>query len=97
MTPSIATRPPVTTSLREIFDIGVAKTRNNIRELNQSGATWAFATDGDFSKLDEGFFDISNWTTSFFTGMTAMHAVDGGQDLAGRTATKPGLSGGCPA
>ena len=70
MTPSLALQPELeTTSLRRGFDLCVTKTRKNICDLNEQPTTWAFATDGDYSKWEEGFFEIGNWTTSFFTGM----------------------------
>ncbi len=64
------------TSIRNAFDLCVAKTRNNIRELNAQPTTWAFAPDGDYRKWDEDFAAIGNWTTSFFTGMALLAWLD---------------------
>ena len=51
------------------YETLVAKTRRNIADLVAQPTTWSFAPDGDYSKWDEGFLEIGNWTTSFFTGM----------------------------
>lgn len=59
--------------LRRAFDVCVRKTRRNIKDLANEPKTWSWALDGDYSKFKEGFFEIGNWTTSFFTGM-ALHA-----------------------
>ncbi len=58
-------------ALRAAFDICVRKTRNNIRALADENPpkTWAFDKDGQYSRWNEGFYEIGNWTTSFFTGM----------------------------
>jgi unsaturated chondroitin disaccharide hydrolase len=54
------------------FALCVRKSRRNITDLANSGTTWAWAGDGDYSKFPEGFFEIGNWTTSFFTGMALL-------------------------
>jgi unsaturated chondroitin disaccharide hydrolase len=54
------------------FALCVRKTRRNITDLPDSGTTWSWAVDGDYSKYQEGFFEIGNWTTSFFTGMALL-------------------------
>ena len=73
MTPSLAPQPALApASIRGGFDLCVAKTRRNIRDLNEQPTTWAFAVDGDYAKWAEGFFEIGNWTTSFFTGMALL-------------------------
>lgn len=50
----------------------VAKTRRNIKDLAARPATWSNAVDGDYAKFPEGFFEIGNWTSSFFTGMALL-------------------------
>lgn len=78
-----ATAPPTTesaTSVRAAFDLCVAKTRRNLSDLARSRRTWAFAVDGDYSASNEGFFEIGNWTTSFFTGMGMLAWLDNGDD-----------------
>lgn len=73
MTPPSATQPsPASTLHREAFDICVAKTRRNIHDLHSHPTTWAFAADGDYTEWNEGFHEIGNWTTSFFTGMAIL-------------------------
>ena len=53
------------------YETLVAKTRCNIADLVAQPTTWSWAADGDYSTWDEGFFDIGNWTTSFFTDREA--------------------------
>lgn len=73
MTPPSATQTsPASTLHREAFDICVAKTRRNIRDLHTHPTSWAFAPDGDYTKWNEDFHEIGNWTTSFFTGMAIL-------------------------
>lgn len=55
--------------LRRAFDVCVQKTQKNIKDLADHPAAWSNAIDGDYSKWKEGFFEIGNWTSSFFTGM----------------------------
>lgn len=64
------------TAFREAFDLCVAKTRRNLPALAASGRTWSFAPDGDYPAWQEGFFEIGNWTTSFFTGMGVVAWMD---------------------
>ncbi|MEO5712372.1 MAG: glycoside hydrolase family 88 protein [Luteolibacter sp.] len=47
----------------------IAKTRRNIADLVAQPTTWSFDPKGDYSNWKEGFLEIGNWTTSFFTGM----------------------------
>jgi unsaturated chondroitin disaccharide hydrolase len=54
------------------FDLCVRKTRNNIKLLADEPKTWSNAVDGDYSKFPEGFFELGNWTSSFFTGMALL-------------------------
>jgi unsaturated chondroitin disaccharide hydrolase len=58
--------------LRRAFDVCVRKTRRNIKNLADAPKAWAFADDGDYSRHREGFFEIGNWTSSFFTGMALL-------------------------
>jgi len=51
------------------LDVAVSKIRSNLPALIESPASWGFAVNGDYSKRDEAFAHIDNWTTSFFTGM----------------------------
>jgi unsaturated chondroitin disaccharide hydrolase len=56
--------------LQEVFDVCVRKTRANIRLYAQDPSrSWAWDESGHYANFDQGFFDIGNWTSSFFTGM----------------------------
>lgn len=57
------------TNLQTAFDLCVEKTRVNIKILADEPKSGAFAVDGQYFDFHEGFFDIGNWTSSFFTGM----------------------------
>ncbi len=58
--------------LRRAFDLCVRKTRVNIKRLADEPKSGAFAVDGNYFDFKEGFFDIGNWTSSFFTGMALL-------------------------
>jgi hypothetical protein len=51
------------------FETLIMKTRRNIADMVKQPTTWSWNADGDYSKWQEGFFEIVNWTNSFFTGM----------------------------
>jgi unsaturated chondroitin disaccharide hydrolase len=59
-------------TFRRAFDVCVRKTRRNIADLADEPKTWSWAEDGDYSKFNEGFFEIGNWTSSFFSGMALL-------------------------
>ncbi len=67
-----ATAPSTNTTLQRGFEVCVRKTRRNIADLADNLKTWSWADDGDYSKFKEGFFEIGNWTSSFFTGMALL-------------------------
>ena len=50
----------------------VRKTRANIIRLADAPKSCALAADGNYFAFHEGFFDIGNWTSSFFTGMALL-------------------------
>jgi unsaturated chondroitin disaccharide hydrolase len=52
--------------------VGVEKARRNIVRLADRPLSGAFAADGNYFAFPEGFFDIGNWTSSFFTGMALL-------------------------
>src|ERR1017187_2963001 len=56
-------------SLPRAFDLCVRKTRNNIKHLADEPKAAPWAVDGNYFAHPEGFFEIGNWTSSFFTGM----------------------------
>ncbi|MEO7101076.1 MAG: glycoside hydrolase family 88 protein [Luteolibacter sp.] len=60
---------PLSAAREHACNVLIAKIRRNITDLVAQPTTWSFDPGGDFSKWQEGFFDIGNWTTSFFTGM----------------------------
>ncbi len=72
--PPIASAIPAATParLREAFGLCVAKTRRNIEMLAEAPATWAFDAAGRYPRWREGFYEIGNWTSSFFTGMALL-------------------------
>lgn len=51
------------------FDLCIRKTRRNIQALADEPKSWSNAEDGNYAGFDEGFHEIGNWTSSFFTGM----------------------------
>ncbi|HEU6448044.1 MAG TPA: glycoside hydrolase family 88 protein [Verrucomicrobiae bacterium] len=55
-----------------VLSLCVNKTRNNIESLadNPKAAPWA--VDGNYFGHPEGFYEIGNWTSSFFTGMALL-------------------------
>lgn len=55
--------------LQRAFDLCVRKTRSNIRRLADEPKAAPWAVDGNYFGNPEGFFEIGNWTSSFFTGM----------------------------
>jgi unsaturated chondroitin disaccharide hydrolase len=58
--------------LRRAFDLCVRKSRRNISDFADHPKSWSWADDGDYSKFNEGFYEIGNWTSSFFTGMALL-------------------------
>jgi unsaturated chondroitin disaccharide hydrolase len=54
------------------YAICVEKARRNIVKLADRPKSAALAVDGDYFAFDEEFNDISNWTSSFFTGMALL-------------------------
>lgn len=56
-------------ALKEAFDLCVRKTRGNIKRLADAPKSAPWAPDGNYFAYPEGFFEIGNWTSSFFTGM----------------------------
>jgi unsaturated chondroitin disaccharide hydrolase len=57
---------------RRAFDLCVAKTHGNIKRLADEPKSAAWAADGNYFDFKEGFFEIGNWTSSFFTGMALL-------------------------
>jgi unsaturated chondroitin disaccharide hydrolase len=59
-------------NLGKAFDLCVAKVRRNIRVLADDPKAAPWALDGNYFNHPEGFFEIGNWTSSFFTGMALL-------------------------
>ena len=58
--------------LKNIYDLCVCKTRTNIQRLAEDPKSAAWAADGNYFEFKEGFYEIGNWTSSFFTGMALL-------------------------
>lgn len=58
--------------LKRAFDLCVHKTRHNIQRLADEPKSAPWAVDGNYFSHPEGFFEIGNWTSSFFTGMALL-------------------------
>src|SRR6266487_43652 len=58
--------------LASVFDLCDQKTRANIKRLADEPKAAAWALDGNFFNHKEGFYEIGNWTSSFFTGMALL-------------------------
>ena len=58
--------------MRKTFDLCAAKTRGNIQRLADAPKSAAWAVDGQYFDFKEGFYEIGNWTSSFFTGMALL-------------------------
>jgi len=54
---------------KQAFDRCVGKTRGNIKRLADGPRAAPWALDGNYFAHNEGFYEIGNWTSSFFTGM----------------------------
>ncbi len=68
--PSHASDEPA--RLARAYELCVHKTRANIKHLADEPKSAAWALDGDYFKFKEGFYEIGNWTSSFFTGMALL-------------------------
>ena len=59
-------------NLERAFELCVRKTRGNIKRLADEPKSAALALDGNYFAFPEGFYEIGNWTSSFFTGMALL-------------------------
>jgi len=57
---------------KKAFDVCIFKTRNNITRLADEPKSAAWAVDGNYFNFKENFYEIGNWTSSFFTGMALL-------------------------
>lgn len=67
--------------LQNAYGLCVAKTRKNVVSLADEPKSGAFSQNGEYFRFQEGFFDIGNWTSSFFTGMALLAHETGGDDF----------------
>jgi unsaturated chondroitin disaccharide hydrolase len=77
-------REPTACRLPEVepaLALCIEKTRRNIRRLADEPKSGAWAVDGNYFACPEGFYDISNWTSSFFTGMALLAWRQTGEDF----------------
>lgn len=58
--------------LSRVFNLYLQKTGQNIKELADRPASWSNDVAGRYENYNEGFFEIGNWTSSFFTGMALL-------------------------
>jgi unsaturated chondroitin disaccharide hydrolase len=63
---------PDNRQLKTALALCIRKTRGNIRRLADEPQAAAWALDGNFFGHKEGFYEIGNWTSSFFTGMALL-------------------------
>lgn len=81
MTPAIATTLAASSQapvFKNAFELLVSKSRRNIAGMVRQPTTWPWDVAGDYSRFNEGFHEIGNWTNSFHTGMAllAWHATE---------------------
>lgn len=69
---SAAANAPYEKKLATAFDLCIRKTRGNIQRLADHPKSAAWAEDGNYFNFAEGFYEIGNWTSSFFTGMALL-------------------------
>jgi len=58
--------------LQRAFEPCLSKARRNIKRLADDPKSAAWAEDGNYFEFKEDFYEIGNWTSSFFTGMALM-------------------------
>lgn len=64
--------PQIHQHFETVYNVCVQKTRHNIKCLADTPQSYAWAVDGNYFEYPEGFYDIGNWTSSFFTGMALL-------------------------
>jgi unsaturated chondroitin disaccharide hydrolase len=62
----------VNRQLKTAVDLCIRKTRGNIKRLADEPKSAAWAVDGNYFNFQEDFYEIGNWTSSFFTGMALL-------------------------
>jgi unsaturated chondroitin disaccharide hydrolase len=64
----------------EVFNLCVAKTRGNIKQLADQPKASPWAENGNYFAHPEGFNDLGNWTSSFITGMALIAWRETGEE-----------------
>jgi unsaturated chondroitin disaccharide hydrolase len=77
----LARQPASIHQLGRALEVVVAKTRANLPDMLRQPSTWSVAIDGDYTKWDEDFFAIGNWTNGFFAGMGVLAWEHSGDDF----------------
>lgn len=63
---------PSQSTYQAAYDLCVQKIRRTMPRLADAPKTCSFDPQGDYFAWPEGFFEIGNWTSSFFTGMSLL-------------------------
>jgi unsaturated chondroitin disaccharide hydrolase len=58
--------------IEKALQLCLKKTHKNIKLLADEPKSAAWALDGNYFNFKEGFYEIGNWTSSFFTGMALL-------------------------
>ena len=66
------TTTPANQQLRDALNLCICKARGNIKLLADEPKSAAWALDGNYFNFKENFYEIGNWTSSFFTGMALL-------------------------
>lgn len=77
----LANGAPTGHKLKAALDLCIRKTRGNIKRLADEPKSAAWAVDGDYFNYQEDFYEIGNWTSSFFTGMALLWPCWPGRNL----------------
>ena len=76
---------PTPSSFADSLQLCISKTCSNLPQLASQPASWAFDKKGNYAAWNEGFFEIGNWTSSFFTGMAVLaYLHTGDRDILAR-------------
>ena len=67
-----APRAPLDGQFKAALELCIRKTRGNIRRLADEPKAAPWALDGNYFAHKEAFYEIGNWTSSFFTGMALL-------------------------
>lgn len=68
----MSSRPVNEKQLESALALCIKKVRRNIQDLAAQPKSWSWDVAGDYANWNEDFFAISNWTSSFITGMALL-------------------------